>query len=453
MDEEYDVVVCGTGLKECILSGLLSVHGKKVLHVDANPYYGAESASLNLSNLYQKFRPGVVPPASLGANREWNVDLIPKFVMACGTLVKILLHTKVTRYLEWQVIEGTYVYQFQKPGIFSGPKFIHKVPASDREALTSPLMGILEKNRCKNFFHYCAHWEHDKPDTWKAMDPNRTSMQQVFDHFGLQPNTIDFVGHAVALYTNDNFLQQSAIACLDKIKLYMHSINRYGKSPFIYPLYGLGGLPEGFSRLSAIHGGTYMLNKPIEGFVYGDDGKVCGVKAKDGEVAKCKMVVCDPTYVVKGEKVRKEGQVIRSICILNAPIPHTNGSTSCQVIIPQKQVNRHHDLYITLVSSSHGVALKGKFIALVSTTLETDQPDLEIKPALDILGPIEHSFVQVSDIWLPTDDGTKDNVFVSSCYDATSHFESAAADVLRIWKNMMGSDLDLTVTPDQSDEI
>ena len=34
MDEEYDAIVCGTGLKECILSGLLSTHGKKVLHVD-----------------------------------------------------------------------------------------------------------------------------------------------------------------------------------------------------------------------------------------------------------------------------------------------------------------------------------------------------------------------------------------------------------------------------------
>ena len=30
MDEEYDVIVLGTGLKECILSGLLSVDGKKV---------------------------------------------------------------------------------------------------------------------------------------------------------------------------------------------------------------------------------------------------------------------------------------------------------------------------------------------------------------------------------------------------------------------------------------
>lgn len=30
MDEEYEVIVLGTGLKECILSGLLSVDGVKV---------------------------------------------------------------------------------------------------------------------------------------------------------------------------------------------------------------------------------------------------------------------------------------------------------------------------------------------------------------------------------------------------------------------------------------
>lgn len=35
MQEEYDVVVLGTGLTECILSGLLSVDGKKVLHMGA----------------------------------------------------------------------------------------------------------------------------------------------------------------------------------------------------------------------------------------------------------------------------------------------------------------------------------------------------------------------------------------------------------------------------------
>jgi hypothetical protein len=30
MDQEYDAIVLGTGLKECIISGLLSVSGMKV---------------------------------------------------------------------------------------------------------------------------------------------------------------------------------------------------------------------------------------------------------------------------------------------------------------------------------------------------------------------------------------------------------------------------------------
>ena len=45
------VIVLGTGLTECILSGLLSVEGKKVLHMDRNDYYGGDSASLNLSQV------------------------------------------------------------------------------------------------------------------------------------------------------------------------------------------------------------------------------------------------------------------------------------------------------------------------------------------------------------------------------------------------------------------
>jgi RAB protein geranylgeranyltransferase component A len=47
----HQVIVLGTGLTECILSGLLSVEGKKVLHMDRNDYYGGDSASLNLTQV------------------------------------------------------------------------------------------------------------------------------------------------------------------------------------------------------------------------------------------------------------------------------------------------------------------------------------------------------------------------------------------------------------------
>jgi RAB protein geranylgeranyltransferase component A len=76
--------------------------GKKVLHIDRNPFYGGEGASLNLTNLWKVFRPGKNPPNELGQNRDWNIDLIPKYIMSGGKLVKILLKTRVSRYLEWK---------------------------------------------------------------------------------------------------------------------------------------------------------------------------------------------------------------------------------------------------------------------------------------------------------------------------------------------------------------
>lgn len=84
----------------------------------------------------------------------------------------------------------------------------------------------------------------------------------------------DFTGHALALYRDDEYLEQPAIVTIRRIKLYADSLSRYGKSPYLYPMYGLGELPQGFARLSAIYGGTYMLNKQIDEIVL-MDGKVC----------------------------------------------------------------------------------------------------------------------------------------------------------------------------------
>ena len=55
-DGEYDAVFFSTGLKECILAGLLAVRGWKVLQLDRNPYYGGACASLNLEELYAHYK-------------------------------------------------------------------------------------------------------------------------------------------------------------------------------------------------------------------------------------------------------------------------------------------------------------------------------------------------------------------------------------------------------------
>uniref|UniRef100_A0A8C5KBG1 Rab GDP dissociation inhibitor n=1 Tax=Jaculus jaculus TaxID=51337 RepID=A0A8C5KBG1_JACJA len=384
--------VLGTGLTECILSGIMSVNGKKVLHMDQNPYYGGESASIMpLEDLYKRFKLPGQPPESMEKGRDWNVDLIPKFLMANGQLVKMLLYTEITCYMDFKVVKGSFVYKGGK---------IYKVPSTEAEALASSLMGLFEKCCFRKFLVYVASFDEKDPRTFEGVDPKKTTMREVYKKFDLGQDIIDFTGHSLALYRTDDYLDQPCYDTINRIKLYSESLARYGKSPYLYLLYGLGELPRGFARLSAIYGGTYMLNKPIEEIIV-QNGKVVGIKSK-------------------GEGWRD----------------------GLAIIIPQNQVNRKSDISVCMISFAHNVAAQGKYIAIVSTTVETKEPKKKIRPALELLEPIEQKFVSISDLFVPKDLGTESQIFISRAYDATTHFETTCDDIKDIYKRMTASEFD-----------
>lgn len=89
------------------------------------------------------------------------------------------------------------------------------------------------------------------------------------------------------------------------MQLYSRSVHRFGKSPYVYPLYGLGELSQAFARLSAVYGGTYMLATQVDELVM-ENQKVVGVRSGT-ETARCDLVICDPSYTP--DKVKKVGKV------------------------------------------------------------------------------------------------------------------------------------------------
>lgn len=193
----------------------------------------------------------------------------------------------------------------------------------------------------------------------EGLDMNTCTMKDVFDKFGLETPTKDFIGHAMALYLTDDYITAPGQApeTIERIRLYGNSVARYGKSPYIYPLYGLGELPQGFARLSAIYGGTYMLNTSVDELLY-DGEKACGIKAtmKNGTEemkfeTKAKMILGDPSYFPN--KTRVTGHVLRAICILKHPLAGTNDSDSAQLIIPQSQVGRKNGRMQSFVISGY----------------------------------------------------------------------------------------------------
>jgi len=441
MDEEYDAIILGTGLKECVLSGLLSVSGRKVLHMDRNGYYGGDCASMYLEQLFEHFDKKDCDVSSYGKSRNWNVDLIPKFLMADGLLVKLLIYTGVTRYLEFKQVDGSYVCKAGK---------IHKVPGTESEALTTSLLGFFEKKRFRNLLVFVFKYEEGNPSTHEGLDLTKVTMLQLYEKYNLDVNVRDFVGHAIALYRDDSYINEPALATVNRMKLYFNSIAKYLKSPYLYPLYGLGELPQGFARLSAIYGGTYMLKKPFEGVTLGEDGKVTGVTS-EGETARCKIVVADPSYFP--DKCKKVGQVVRAICLLQKPIPNTNDNQSCQIIIPQNQVGRKSDIYVLCVSFAHNVAAKDWYVALVSTTVETSNPEAELEPGMRLLGPVSEKFVSVADLHAPQDDKNEDNIYVSSSFDATTHFETTCEDIIKIYEKITGEPFDFSALDKKLEEF
>ena len=285
-----------------------------------------------------------------------------------------------------------------------------------------------------------------------GLNMNACTMKDVYDKFGIEPSTRDFIGHSMALYTTDDYINEKGMASetVSRIRLYANSMARYGKSPYIYPLYGLGELPQGFARLSAIYGGTYMLNTSVDEIMY-DGSKVSGIRAtmkERGEESdgmkfstKTKMILGDPSYFPG--KVQIVGHLLKAICILNHPIERTGDADSLQLIIPQSQVGRKNDIYVAMVSSAHNVCPRGYYIAIVSTIAETDSNHhLELQPGLERLGKIEEKFMGPPiPLYEPLESGGQENIYISKSYDAMSHFETTTDDVKDIYRRAMKEDL------------
>lgn len=234
------------------------------------------------------------------------------------------------------------------------------------------------------------------PNAISGLNMATCTMKDVYDKFSLETTTRDFVGHSMALYQSDDYISESGKAAetINRIRLYVNSMARYGKSPYIYPLYGLGELPQGFARLSAIHGGTYMLNANVDEVLY-ENGKVSGIKAtmkergEPGEgfsfTTKTKKIIADPSYFPQKTKV--VGHLLKAICILNHPIDKTDDSDSLQLIIPQSQVGRKHGMFplYPLSSKSFDLANLCIFVPLKTSISPWFHPPTTSVPRVIIL--------------------------------------------------------------------
>lgn len=72
-------------------------------------------------------------------------------------------------------------------------------------------MGLFEKKRVAGLYKYVNQVDVNDKKTWDDVNIQTQPMKEVFEKHGLEENTIDFLGHAVALQYNDFYLYEPAI--------------------------------------------------------------------------------------------------------------------------------------------------------------------------------------------------------------------------------------------------
>lgn len=72
-------------------------------------------------------------------------------------------------------------------------------------------------------------------------------------------NLIHYILYAIGLCDD----QTSTHDGVRRVKKFLQSLGRYGNTPFLFPMYGCGEIPQCFCRLSAVFGGIYCLKRPI----------------------------------------------------------------------------------------------------------------------------------------------------------------------------------------------
>jgi hypothetical protein len=117
----------------------------------------------------------------------------------------------------------------------------------------------------------------------------------------------------------------------------------------------------------------------------------------------------------------------------------TNGHVRLRVFVAAQRVRERQGTYWAFPKSRHTVCRlsacnysytlrktdtflsKSKYLAFVSTTVETANPHLEIQPGLDLLGAIDEKFIHVSDILVPTNDGAQGTYCISQILRIFAH--------------------------------
>ena len=140
-NENYDVVIDGTGLVESIVSAALSISCRRVLHLDRRDFYGGSTPSMSLSQL-RNFCECSVDDSLVAFDRKFLIDAHLRLMFANDEPVDAIVKAGLSDHLSFLPVKKVQWYQ---NGSY------HPVPLSKSDIFQSHMLTLVEKRTLMKF--------------------------------------------------------------------------------------------------------------------------------------------------------------------------------------------------------------------------------------------------------------------------------------------------------------
>ncbi|KAI3627157.1 hypothetical protein CBS14141_001158 [Malassezia furfur] len=391
--DAHDVLLLGTGVPEAVLSAALSRAGKRVVHLDANEYYGSDWASLTLKELlawahahgaHVAFpRHGELTDALARLDRHYSLSVRPALLPAHGPMIEALVRSNVAAYATFRLLDRTGVYD-------RASHRVERVPSSKSEIFRHKGISLADKRRLMRFLQLAMGTDANES---ALASRKHEALSTVLASLQLDARLTKAVQYGVCLAWDDSERADTALARTHQA---LAGLGRYGDAAYLVGQYGgAGELAQGFCRASAVKGATFVLGHAIKSLEH--DGKQWLLRL-DGidEVFSATQLACAPEAyaAATGEATAAPAPSLyehMAIVVVDAPIdwermgddPSTP-ETALLVLPPGSVEGAENAVMVLMQGEGTFSCPKGQYVYYLVTYAKDDKAST-LQPAIDML--------------------------------------------------------------------
>ncbi|KAM9323836.1 rab proteins geranylgeranyltransferase component A 1 [Gastrophryne carolinensis] len=296
--------------------------------------------------------------------RRFNIDLVSKLLYSRGLLIDLLIKSSVSRYTEFKNVTRILTYHHGK---------IQQVPCSRADVFSSKQLSMIEKRTLMKFLTFCADYE-QHPEEYQ--DYKDSTFVEFLQSKRLTPGLQHFVLCSIAMVPRD----VGAVDGLKATRYFLRSLGRYGNTPFLFHMYGLGEIPQCFCRMSAVFGGLYCLHHSLQCLVIDEQSQLCkAVIDSRGKRIRCSHVLVEDGYLSPETCAHIQyKQISRAVLITDRSVLKSPSDQEISVLTVSSE-DGQHNVHVTELCSSTNTCMKNTYLVHVwcPSVKDTAREDLE----------------------------------------------------------------------------